>query len=146
MTNAREYFEHVSTLPRRIEEVNAAIVEGGEGLRPRPRHGGHSGPHDPTAARAIGHMEAVERLEFELESMQAEIAEAHRVCVGVSRAMGDNYGSVLEMYYIDLLTWDEVAAELGAAKRTCIRWRDVACDWVDAVGIPRAKAGQGFAT
>ena len=144
MTNAREYFAHIATLPRRIEDVNSAIVEGGEGLRPRT--GTASGPHDPTAARAIWHMEAIERLECELEWMQAEIAEAHRVCVGVSLAMGDNYGSALEMHYIDLLTWDEVAAELGAAKRTCIRWRDVACDWVDAVGIRRAMAGRGFAT
>lgn len=75
------------------------------------------------------------------ETAEAIVSRALRVIEGVRSGMGERYADVLDMRYVDAMPWDEVAERLGCAERTARRVRDVACDYIDAVGIDGAMDG-----
>ena len=75
------------------------------------------------------------------ETAEAIVGRALRVIEGVRLGMGERYADVLDMRYVDAMPWDEVAQRCGCSERTARRVRDVACDYIDAVGIDGAMDG-----
>lgn len=69
------------------------------------------------------------------------VGRALRVIEGVRRGIGERYADVLDMRYVDAMPWDEVAQRMGCSERTARRVRDVACDYVDSVGMAGAMRG-----
>ena len=76
------------------------------------------------------------------ETAEAIVGRALRLIAGVRAGMGERYADVLDMRYIDAMPWDEVAQRMGCSERTARRIRDVACDYVDSVGLAGAMRGE----
>lgn len=87
----------------------------------------------------------MEQLLFEQSELLSLITEARLVTRGVGAVLGVNHRLVLESYYIDHLTWNQVAMTICVPRRTCILFRDVALDWIDAHGFAHVKEGIGAA-
>lgn len=98
---------------------------------------GHGAFSDPTATEAQARIEG---LAGQIAATQAKIDDAERI-VGeglrliamVREAIGSQYASALELYYIDgAPTWSAVACEMGAHRNSVRLWRDIALAWIDA--------------
>lgn len=76
------------------------------------------------------------------ETAEAIVGLALRVIEGVRLGMGERYAEVLDMRYVDAMPWDEVAERCGCSERTARRVRDVACDYIDSVGLAGAARGE----
>ena len=141
---AREVFGAARAAAARIEEIQFLLEEG-------PGYGGESGPGpknsvgDPTASRAMWRVEDLVDLEREMGSCQEAVGEALKLIDGVRRAFETPWWRVLELYYIDGMAWQDVAEVVGVDVRTCYRWRNSACDWMDFVGEANARMGRGRA-
>ena len=85
-----------------------------------------------------------ERARAAMARTEETIGEALARIDGLRTLFGRK-ADVLEMRYIDLAAWDEIAAELGVDKRKAHRWHDMVCDWVDSFGWARASRGYGTA-
>ena len=79
----------------------------------------------------------------ELDACEECVGEALGLIDGVRRAFETPWWRVLELYYIDGMAWQDVAADMGVNEKTCRRWRDAACDWLDFVGEASARMGRG---
>ncbi|NPD33090.1 hypothetical protein HLV35_07460 [Eggerthellaceae bacterium zg-997] len=119
---------------------------GGDGARP----GG--GPSDASAFAAVMAAEArAARIEAAREAIgrcEESVGLALAVIAGVAAAMpahGRRCADVLMLRYVDCLGWEAVAAQVGLSVRRCHELRDLAADWVDAVGARRAAEGMGSA-
>ena len=137
---ARETFEQAREAARRIEQLQFELELAEP---PRRATGGPSAPGngDPTARSAEWRVDALADKAREMEQLQALVGEALRVIEGVRSGLGERYAMVLERHYIDRAGWTEIADETGVTSRTLVRWRDVACDWVDSVGHAHARIG-----
>lgn len=141
---ARETFESARAAAARIEELRRLVEEA---RPPRGRSGGPCGTHgDPTASLAEYAVEMVPAMVRELKSCEAAVGEALALVEGVRRTIETPWWRVLELYYIDRLGWCDVAEEMGLSVRTCHRWRDAACDWLDFIGEANARSGRGRAS
>lgn len=141
---ARELFEGARRASARIEEL---LLEEGAPL-PSPRRGGPhgaGGTSDPTAALAARELDGGADAARELEACMQAVDEARQVVDGIRRLFETPWWRVLELYYIDRLTWDGVSRETGVPRRTCVSWRDAAFDFVDSFGIAHAKHAAGVA-
>jgi hypothetical protein len=106
----------------------------GAGASTSSEHGAHS---DPTATEAQARIDGLAR---QIAATQAKIDDAERIVgeglrliASVREAVGDQYASVLEIYYIDgASTWSAIAYELGVHRNTVRLWRDIALAWIDA--------------
>lgn len=149
-STAREYFESARCAQRSIDaRLNAiASLRAREGARTQryDRIGGASKGGVPDGMAATdARMEAEGRAESELVYLYAQVEGAREVCRGVRAANPHNraWGDVLEFRYIEDMDWRGVAVAMGASERKCREWHDSALDWVDGVGIARAKSGDG---
>ena len=141
---AREFFEDARRCSARIEELQFEMAE----PAPRGRSRGAvraPGTSDPTASMAERAIDGAAAMAREMLQCQRCVSEALAVIDGVRAAFETPWWRVLELYYIDRMGWAEVADEMGLSKRTCIRWRDAALQWVDFVGMAHAKRGEGRA-
>lgn len=137
---AREFFDQVSAAVRDGREA-AMLLEYGCG-------GGCSGggqvrrsePSDPVQARFDADEAARERL----ESARGTVADGLRVVAGLRRVYARKADAV-ELRYIRLMPWQDVADAMGIGRRTAIAWADQLLDWVDCVGVARAALGSGIA-
>lgn len=140
---ARELFEQARRASARIEELTYEMQ-----LPSPPRSGapGPTGvPGDPTARQAEWATDGRQAMARELDACERCVGEALALIEGVRRAIAAPWWRVLDAHYIDRQTFEEVAEALGVDRRTCMRWRDAACEWVDAMGFARAKMGEGDA-
>lgn len=142
---ARWYFADVRWAAVRMEEVDRLIENQGDDWKPS-KASAASIVNDPTGSTAMRHLSAVESLLEERESLVFLINEAQQIISGVGEVLGEQTGQVLGAYYIQHLTWDEVAGKLLISRRHCISLRDMALEWVDSVGFAHAKQGLGTAT
>ena len=133
---AREYLEGVASDVRAHRRAELLLTFGpaSGGMR------GGSGLTDPVQAR----FESDERARAAMARTEETIGEALARIDGLRTLFGRK-ADVLEMRYIDLAAWDEIAAELGVDKRKAHRWHDMVCDWVDSFGWARASRGYGTA-
>ena len=124
--DAREYFDSVEAAVRehRAAELTLAFGE------PRRGQGGRSSlPGDPTARAA----ESSARARATLDRTDAVIGEALRRIDGLRLLVGRK-AEVMELRHISLMTWPDLARELGISESTARRWHDVCCDCADAYG------------
>lgn len=136
---AEEYFDGVADAVRARREAELLLEFG------TARAGSCPGRADPSAGGpTFAEAAASEEARARIAEAERAVGEGLRVIAGL-RLVYSRKADVLELRYVDLLPWDGVAAELGVARRTCMRWRDELLDWVDAVGFARAALGVGFA-
>lgn len=134
---AREYFERVRrdsvALQGYLREIDALKDE------LPPTTSGILGPRgmasDPTAAAVMRRQEMLARAESGRDAALVSIGEALAVIEGVRRVLTRKADAV-ELYYIDLMPWAQVAQELGIGESTARMWRDDAFRWLDST--PRA--------
>ena len=136
---AREYFEGVSDAVRSHRRAELALAFGPE---PSGFGGGPADPASggPTASRAL----ANERARSEMEQAERAIGEG-LARIEELRRIFSRKADAVELRYVDLLPWAQVAEELGVDKRTAMRWRDELFDWVDSFGWARLRLGMGTA-
>lgn len=147
---ARELFEDASSAQRRIDGRLAALrsMRAREGVRAQGyeavgRSPGHGDPMRLTDSR----IDAEASARSELAALEAEVESARAVCRGVRLANPSHplWGDALELHYIELMTWDEAGRYVGATGEGMRRAAYAALDWVDSVGIARAREGMGQA-
>ncbi len=147
---AREYFEAARAAQRHIDGRIAAIraMRAREGVRAQGYDaiGRSSGASDPTAA-TDARMDAEARAVSELAACEAEVEGARAVCRGVRAAnpLHPLWGDALELHYLELMKWDEAGRYCGVTGEAMRRAAYAALDWVDLVGIARAREGMGQA-
>lgn len=144
---AREWFEAVADATARFSEVRERMVArrvlagaaGGRDYR-KTRHpvGWHA---DRTARRAEEMIEGEAEDLRELIELRNRIADARRVCEGVSLAIGDRYGNALAARYLARMTGRQAARELGVSERTFYLYLRIAFDYIDSVGVGGAIRG-----
>lgn len=133
----REWLMQVSDAQRRLL-ANEATIEAA-GISPSLSPKSRSGTSDPTSRAAM--------LSEENDLLRAQVREGEELCRGVRKALGIP-GNVLELRYIGLMTWPQIAEALSPMRlsvRQIRREEQHAREWVSFVGIPRAKAGRGAA-
>ena len=127
-----------------MHEVQLMIMNDCDEWRPPSVSSRHSTP-DPTANAAIRH---VDELEGKLKALREEeselidmIGEAIVVIEAVREGLGNKYADILEWFYIDCLTWEDIRRAHDVPKTTGYRDRCIAFDWIDSIGITRILAG-----
>ena len=142
--SARDVFEAARRASRRIEELHFELEEpisrasSGQGVRT-------SSVGDPTARAAERQIERVPEILREIDACEKAISEALALIDGVRQAFETPWWRVLELHYIDGMSWPEVSEEMCLSRATCVRWRDAAFDWIDFVGDAKARRGMGSA-
>lgn len=142
---AREVFEAARRAAGRIEELQflcelGAPVPGGcEGPGPKNAVG------DPTGSVALWRIDDLVDLEREMDACQDAVGEALALVEGVLMAWGRRSAEVLECYYIDGMSWGDVAAEVGRSKSWVRSHAQVLCDWIDSMPPQNVRAGMGSA-
>ena len=147
---SREYFESASVAQRCIDGRLAAIrsMRDREGVRAQGYEAvGRSGFADPMSA-TDERIDAEARARSELAEYEAEVERARAVCRGIRAAnpLHPLWGDSLELHYIELMTWDDAGRLCGVTGEAMRRAAYAALDWVDAVGIARARDGMGQAS
>lgn len=149
---AAEYFEAARDCVRRLDRYASMIaaMRSRERVRAQrydvgPR--GKGGVRDftaPTDSRID--MEA--RFEFERAGMEGEVSDARSLCSGVRAANPHHsiWGDALELRYIEDLPWRPVADALLVSESQARAEVRAALDWIDSVGIARAREGMGQAS
>lgn len=148
---SREYFEAACAAQRRIDGCLASLarMRSMEGVRAQRYD---SGPHGSGGVRdqmrrTDARMDAERRAREELSSLYAEVEDAREVCRGYSCANPMSCGGVLlQLHYIDLMTWREAASSVGLSESVARKEARVALEWIDAVGIAAARDGMGAAS
>lgn len=145
---AREYFESARAAQRRIDGRLAAIraMREREGARAQSyeaigRGSGASDPMRPVDSRIDAERAAM----AELAECERVVADARAVCRGVRAANPHHpvWGDVLELRYIELHDWERLGRALGMSASGVRQACAAALDWVDHVGIARARDGLG---
>lgn len=93
---------------------------------------------------AMRHVDALVDMEEaaprELRDAVSEVADAARVLFGVARAGSPAWARVLRDRYLLLRPWGEVARMNGmATSAEAEQVADVAVDWLDSLGVARAR-------
>lgn len=135
--DAREFFEDVADASWQHREAETLLLFG-QPRRPAPRCSGGMG--DPVGSR----FESDEEARAIMEATEERIGEGLRRIAELRRIYARK-ADVLELHYVDLMPWADVAREMGIARSTAIRWRGELFDWVDSFGWARLREGKGVA-
>ena len=138
MTLAR--FTETRARVQRLHSVQLALMfECDDWKPPQVRSKGETS--DPTAARACY---IVDELESKLTSLRQEESElleyiglTLRIIDGIRRGLGGKYADVLEARYIDCRKWKDIDISRSHGRDLI----NVACDWVDSLGVSRVLSG-----
>lgn len=142
--DTRAFLESVGRAVRRIDVLRAEIAELEEGGDPRCGDRVHSpGISDPTSSAAIGRLGAIDERRSAISDCEDLIGEGLVLVANVRARLGDMHGEVIDRYYIDGQSWEDIAFDLMVSRSTCIRYRDAACEWADGLGIEVAKSPAG---
>lgn len=141
---AKEYFEGIRAQAKRLQNVLRGITNQGDDWH--RASGRSSGLIDTTQLKALAHINALEKLQTELEEIEMSMSEARQLTQGVGQALGGKYKRVLEVYYIEAETLETTAKVLEVSKPTALRYRETALEWIDYAGFAHAKEGTGKAT
>lgn len=142
--NAKHRFEQTRRAIVRLDEVHALIMYDCDDWKPASVHT-KSDKSDPTANKAIHNVdELAEKLEG-LRKEEGELTEfiglTLRIIQAVRVGFGEIYANLLDARYINGLTWAQVYELHGIAKSTGHYLIDIACDWIDSVGVSRLLKG-----
>ena len=149
----REFFESVRDAKRDLA-AKQRIIEGMErteqslpgGIVPQAR----PGETKPNAITDVK-LDKLADWEADIASCARLIAEAYEVLYGVRGSggllalLGAHYAELLDCRYIQLLTWEDVAARIGYSKRHCFDLQTTAFDFLAYNGLRRTAEGKGKA-
>lgn len=121
---AREYFEDVADAVRQHRQAELILAFG-----PPRRGGAGAGISDPVAARAASD----ESARATMDATEQRIGEGLRR-IGELRRIFARMADVVEMHYVDLMPWGDVADEIGISRVTVIRWNNNIMDFIDQTG------------
>lgn len=91
-------------------------------------------------------MDAEKSAASEIRDLSDQVKEGRELCRGIRAAnITQRWADALELHYIEDMTWHQTASALGVSERQA--QVDVSCalDWVDSVGMARARTGLGQA-
>lgn len=144
MMNAKERFEQTRANVQRLDVVHTCLMNECDDWKPQSVRA-HNEQSDPTAQRAIYNvdeladkLDALRKEAYELETF---IGQSLVIIQAVRDGFGEIYANLLEWYYIDLLTWTQISTDYEIKRSTCYYLVDIACDWIDSVGISRLLRG-----
>ena len=133
--DARAFFDGVSDAVKRHRDAELVLQFGS----PRRTGAGGGGYGDgPVVARVMSD----ERALADMRETERVIGVALRYIAGLRRVWSRK-ADVIEMHYVDLMPWTEVARAVGRSKPTVMAWRDTLLDWCDLVGWAHVAAGTG---
>ncbi|WP_329738129.1 hypothetical protein [Collinsella sp. CM84Y_54] len=91
-------------------------------------------------------MDAEKSAASEIRDLADQVEEGRELCRGIRAAnITQRWADALELHYIEDMPWHQTANALGVSERQA--QVDVSCalDWVDSVGMARARTGLGQA-
>lgn len=139
VTTASEYFEEVRRAAMDVEKCSRMISELDGGYIPsmsrQDQISGRGGKSDPTAD-AFDERSAAMRYAVKRRDVCEELIGDALAVIDSLRRIFCSKADVLEMHYIDLKPWREVASTIGISESTARYWRDQLFEWLDA--CPRA--------
>ena len=142
--NAKERFEETRRAVVRLNDVQALIMYDCDDWKP-PGVKAKTSTADPTANQAIYNVDELDDKLTALRSEESEliklIGESLAIIDAVKRGFGEIYGNLLEWRYIDRWTWKLIHEERGITRDRGRYLIEVACDWVDSVGVSRLLSG-----
>lgn len=129
---AREYFEDVAEAVRQHRQAELILAFG----QPRAGDPGGSGCYavDPVFSRLLSDDAARETM----AATEEIIGDGLRVIEGLRRVY-PGMAEVLELRYIDLLSWRETADAMHASVSSVRYYQDVIYRFVDTVGFARIR-------
>lgn len=143
--NAHERFERTRRSVARLNEVKLLIMYGCDDWRPAHIRAKTDKP-DPTANEAMHRVdvlgEQLDELKREQDELESFIGVTLTIIAQVRAGFGEIYANLLEWHYIDGRTWTNISEDTGIKRSTCYYLRDIACDWVDSVGVSRLLNGE----
>lgn len=143
--NAHERFERTRRSVARLNEVKLLIMYGCDDWRPAHIRAKTDKP-DPTANEAMHRVdvlgEQLDELKREQDELESFIGVTLAIIAQVRAGFGEIYANLLEWHYIDGRTWTNISEDTGIKRSTCYYLRDIACDWVDSVGVSRLLNGE----
>lgn len=143
--NAHERFERTRRSVARLNEVKLLIMYGCDDWRPAHIRAKTDKP-DPTANEAMHRVdvlgEQLDELKREEQELEQFIGVSLAIIAQVRAGFGEVYANLLEWHYIDGRTWTNISEDTGIKRSTCYYLRDIACDWVDSVGVSRLLNGE----
>lgn len=133
--DARAYFADVRRASIEVEQCQRIInlLKSGE-LPPRATvDGAHGkGNHsDPTAASFVAMVEEMDKA-VKRRDMCTELIGEALVIIESLRKIYSAKADVLELYYIDCLSWRDVASRMHIADSTARFWANQLFDWLDS--------------
>lgn len=139
--DARSYFDHVRHVARDLQAVNLRLerllAPRGQSMLKKAATGATS---DPTASRAMSLVDSEQRLRQEAAQLEAELAEPRAVAVGLGVELGSKTAQyAIELYYLELNTWDDIAIELSISLASLYRLRNQCMERFDALGPARLR-------
>lgn len=138
LNTARERFEQTRRLIRRLDEVNSLIMNNGDDWQPEGVKARHE-TSDPTANRAIYNVdvlgEKLDALRDEQKELMDFIGTSLAIIESVRVNLGEEYALMLDVRYIDGLSWNDVKRDTGFSKSTGCYLLNIAFDWIDSVGV-----------
>lgn len=147
--DSREFFTQARDAALSIDRRVSAIerLKGDIGLKaqtygPKGRSGGIADPSRGYDRR----IDAIDRLDREIEAARAIVADAETVCLGIEAANPHNKGwsDAIYLYYLQGMLWKQAARYMGYSTKHTVRLANAGLDWVDGVGIARARGyGEG---
>lgn len=133
--SAREYFNDVKRASQDVEQCQRVIAELTDGLPPKaPSTGGRSEVSDPTFSAMVTRDAMLADVRARADADCELIGEA-LVYISGLRWLFSKMADVLELYYIDCMSWEDVAHELHIGESTARRWRNEACEEADKLPI-----------
>ena len=140
----RDRFEQTREAVTELATIQALIWAGGDDWKPETP--GKPQTSDPTANKAIYNVDMwagrLDDLRKREEYLIEYIGQTLEIIEAVRDGLGIEYAQVLDGYYIDGATWRQVSKEYGLSVSSCKRKRDIACDWVDSLGVSRVIGGE----
>ena len=136
----RQRFEQTRDDVKRLYDVQLKIMFDCDDWQP-PRIRARNEKSDPTAARACYNVDELSVKLAALRNEESELLEniglALRIISAIRKGLGDKYANVIEWRYIDCLKWRDIKHEHGITRPTGNDYIDIACDWVDSIGLTR---------
>lgn len=154
--NAREFFEAARSAVLEVAAYNERVgrMEQTEGLRGASLSGMRSPRRDVNGMARVDariDLEAAERRHIEEDYALIDRAASvlfgmtQRGDGGVDALLGWREAKIMDLYYLEGMTWRQVAGVMGMSERWCRNAARVVMNLADAYGAERVISGLGVA-
>lgn len=136
--SARAFLASVRRSVRELDEWRYVMDEGADAYSVTSDSIG-GGLGNPTESRALYLVENDDRIrDYARQQYElcVDVIGAGLVVIDcVRRGLGEHYADVLDGYYVDMLSFNEVAEVCGISKALALQRRDIAADWLDSLSV-----------